>query len=166
MLEVCNWCKCWNIEPPKESCHSCPHWEAYANCLKEERDKAVATLEQHDDDRDKLDVAEWLSHYKKVHSYNCHGCGRHYEIPTHLNTFTCVCGHRCRLRHTGGINPDQAVIDAAITYFGNERSASLAWIAEVVAGQHCLHYTADEIRTMIRQEMDRWQLNKDGWRKK
>ncbi|CAM6006383.1 unnamed protein product, partial [Sphagnum balticum] len=102
-------------------------------------------LEQHDDDRDKLDVAEWLSRYKKVNDYHCHGCGRQYALPTHLTVFTCVCGHRCRLRHVGGINPDQAVIDAAMAYFGNERSAALAWIAEVVAGDHALHYDADEI---------------------
>ena len=135
------------------------HWEIFANSLEEK-------LEQHDDDRDKLDVAEWLERYEKVKKYNCHGCGRHYEIPTHINHFTCVCGHRCRLRHLGGTNPDQAVVDAAMAYFGNERSAQLAWIAEVVGGEHCLHYTADEIRKMIRQEMDRWELGKDGWKRK
>jgi hypothetical protein len=66
----------------------------------------------------------------------------------------------------GGIDPDQAVIDAAMAYFGNERSAQLAWIAEVVGGEHCLSYTADDIRKMIRQEMERWEKTQKGWRRK
>jgi hypothetical protein len=123
-------------------------------------------LEQHDDDRDKLDVADWLERYEKTIDYNCSACGRDYILPTHIDHFNCVCGQRCRLRHVGGVNPDQAVIDAAIKYFGTERMAQLAYIAEIVGGKYCEHYTADDIRKMIRQEMDRWVLEDDGWRKK
>lgn len=146
-------------EPTSDCQYPISHWKEYSISLQEK-------LEQHDDDRDKLDVAEWLESYEKVKSYNCHGCGRHYELPTHLTYAECVCGHRSRLRHLGGINPDQAVIDAAFRYFGNERSAQLAWIAEVVGGEHCVSYTADEIRKMIRQEMDRWTLTDSGWERK
>lgn len=153
------------VEPP-DDCPRFDHWTAYTHSLKEELHDVSSKLEMHDDDRDKLDVAKWLENYEKVKSYDCQGCGRHYELPTHINHFDCVCGHRCRLRHLGGSNPDQSVIDAAMGYFGNERSAQLAWIAEIVAGEHCLHYTADEIREMIRREMDRWVLVEDGWRKK
>ncbi len=159
MTDECAFCTYVMSCRPSSDCQSIEHWKQYTI-------KVETKLEQHDDDRDKLDVAEWLERYPKIKSYNCHGCGRHYEIPTHLTHFTCVCGHGCRLRHLGGINPDQAVIDAAIRYFGNERSAQLAWIAEIVGGEHCLYYTAEDIRKMIRQEMDRWELSKDGWRKK
>ena len=155
---------CASCEKPMKSrptyeCAFISHWETYAIHLEDK-------MEMEDDERDKLDVAEWLQRYEKVKGYDCHGCGRHYEIPTHINHFTCVCGHRSRLRHLGGTNPDQAVVDAAMEYFGNERSAQLAWIAEVVAGQHAAHYTADEIRKMIRQEMDRWEQTDSGWKKK
>lgn len=155
----CDNCKWELTSRPGWNCGSLAHWKSYAERLEEK-------LEQKDDDRDKLDVAEWLLSYEKVHSYDCHACRRHYEIPTHIDHFTCVCGHRCRLRHVGGSNPDQAVIDAAIQYFGNERSAQLAWIAEVVGGEHCTHYTGDEIRKMIRQEMTRWEQTDNGWVKK
>lgn len=144
---------------PAFQCRAIAHWENYVLQLE-------TKLEMRDDDRDKLDVAEWLERYEKVKDYDCHGCGRHYQIPTHINHFTCVCGHRCRMRHLGGTNPDQAVIDAAMAYFGNERSAQLAWIAEVVSGEHCLFYTADDIRKMFRQEIERWENPGDGWRKK
>lgn len=144
---------------PAFTCRSIAHWKNYVLQLE-------TKLEMRDEDRDKLDVAEWLEKYEKVKEYYCHGCGRHYEIPTHLNHFTCVCGHRCRMRHLGGTDPDQAVIDAAMAYFGNERSAQLAWIAEVVGGEHCLSYTADDIRKMIRQEMERWESTQEGWRRK
>ena len=157
--EKCGHCGLSMKERPSAECAFISHWESYANNLEDK-------IDMDDEDRDKLDVAEWLERYEKVKSYNCHGCGRHYEIPTHLTHFTCVCGHRCRLRHLGGTDPNAAVIDAAIEYFGNERSAQLAWIAEVVGGEHCTHYTADEIRKMIRQEMDRWTQTGTGWRKK
>lgn len=158
MSEDCPYCIVSMKLEPIYDCPEVAHWKRFASHLSEK-------IELHDDDRDKLDVAEWLSTYKKVNKYNCHACKRHYELPTHMTHFVCVCGHRCRLRHVGGTNPDEAVIDAAIAYFGNERSAQLAWIAEVVAGEHCLNYTADEIRDMIRREMDRWVLD-GGWRRK
>jgi hypothetical protein len=151
-MEFCKNCNCLQHILPDNNCNDINHWKYYC--------------QQNLENRDKLDVAEWLSSYEKVKSYNCHGCNRHYELPTHIDHFTCVCGHRCRLRHLGGTNPDQAVIDAAISYFGNERSAQLAWIAEIIGGEHCMNYTADEIRKMISQEMDRWQLTESGWRKK
>ena len=160
-------------DTPTDNCQSDNHWKICANSRFEgeaawraHANKLEQKLEMKDDDRDKLDVAEWLESYEKVKSYNCHGCNRHYELPTHIDHFACVCGHRCRLRHLGGTNPDQAVIDAAISYFGNERSAQLAWIAEIIGGEHCMSYTADEIRKMIRQEMDRWELTESGWRKR
>jgi len=155
----CTSCTYLITREPATDCQSIAHWKEWAILLQDK-------LEKHDDDRDKLDVAEWLESYEKVKDYKCHGCGRDYNLPTHIDHFTCVCGHRSRLRHLGGMNPDQAVIDAAIRYFGNERSAQLAWIAEVVGGQHCLHYTADEIRNMIRREMDRWIQTDSGWERK
>lgn len=159
-MDLCNKCNCsLHRYPPLECKDQIGHMTAYALYLEEK-------LDQKDDERDKLDVAEWLESYPMTKSYDCHGCGRHYELPTNLTYAECVCGHRSRLRHLGGTNPEQAVIDAAIRYFGNERSAQLAWIAEVVGGEHCLHYTADQIRKMIRQEMDRWVQEEDGWRRK
>jgi hypothetical protein len=156
---LCNDCDHPVLGRPTQGCTSLTHWELYASHLEQQ-------LEMHDDDRDKLDVAEWLEHYKKVNSYDCSACGRHYELPTHMTHFTCICGQRCRLRHVGGTNPDQAVIDAAVRYFGTERMAQLAYIAEIVGGKYCEHYTGDDIRKMIRQEMDRWIQEEDGWRKK
>lgn len=174
MTKLCDRCeKPMNDIPSRFNCRDVDHWCAYTEVVEQERDTAVLNLaknivasEQSDDDRDKLDVAEWLKKAPKVKAYNCHGCGRHYDIPTHLTHITCVCGHKARLRHHGGTNPDEAVIDAAMAHFGNERSAQLAWIAEVVAGPHATNYSADEIRKMIRQEMDRWTLQEDGWRRK
>jgi len=156
---LCNECNKNLIDHPGKGCPSVNHWEIYAAHLERQ-------MEMHDDDRDKLDVAEWLEHYEKVRSYDCRSCSRHYEIPTHLTHLTCVCGQRVRLRHLGGTDPDAAVIDAAIRYFGTERMAQLAYIAEVIAGPHCYNYTADQIREMFRREMDRWILEDDGWRKK
>lgn len=155
---------CVSCEQPMKSrptyeCTFISHWETYAIHLEDK-------MELDDEERDKLDVAEWLERYQKVKGYDCHGCGRHYEIPTHLTHITCVCGHRCRLRHLGGTDPSQAVIDAAITYFGNERSAQLAWIAEVIASPHAVNRSVDEIRKMIQQELDRWELTETGWSKK
>lgn len=155
----CSICNCPVNSRPFVKCNDLNHWRIYAEALEDK-------IELKDESRDKLDVAEWLSTYPKVKEYNCHGCGRNYKLPIHINHFECICGHRCRLRHLGGCNPDEAVIDAAIEYFGNERSAQLAWIAEVVAGEHCLNYSADEIRKMIRQELDRWEMTDTGWRRK
>jgi hypothetical protein len=163
---ICNYCNLDCESLPISSCEEIEHWSLYAEVLKNERDAALAKLDLKDEDRDKLDVSEWLLSYKKVLPYNCNACKRHYELPTHINHFTCVCGSECRLRHIGGSNPDQSVIDAAIAYFGNERSGKLAWIAEIVGGEHCLHYTADDIRSMIRQEMNKWQSTNSGWVKK
>ena len=53
-----------------------------------------------------------------------------------------------------------------MAYFGNERQAQLAWIAEIIGGKHFESYSADDIRKMIRQELDRWEETKDGWKKK
>ncbi len=139
-------------------CPEMQHWRDYSFYLENK-------IELKDEDRDRLDIAEWLSTYEKTRPYKCHGCCRQYELPTHLNHFTCVCGLRCRLRHVGGNNPEQAVIDAAMAYFGNERSAQLAWITEVVAGKYCMDYTADEIKKMIKDELDRWAMTDDGWRR-
>jgi hypothetical protein len=119
-----------------------------------------------DEDRDKYDVADWLEKYQRTTGYTCWSCRRDYILPTHMTHFTCVCGQRCRLRHLGGTNPDHAVIDAAVEYFGTERMAQLAYIAEIIGGKYCEHYDASEIRTMIRQEMDRWERTNTGWEKK
>jgi len=158
-VQKCEYCIASISHKPIYDCPNVAHWKAYSLHLEDK-------IEMHDDDRDKLDVAEWLERHPKVRPYNCHGCGRYYETPTNLTHFTCVCGHRCRLRHLGGTDPNEAVIDAAMIHFGNERSAQLAWIAEVVAGKYCPNYSADEIRKMIRQEMDRWELDTNGWKKK
>ena len=155
----CNDCGKHLLKEPLAECPSLSHWKAYAGHMR-------IIMDLRDDDRDKFDVAEWLERYEKVKSYHCDACGRDYQLPTHLTVFTCVCGLRCRLRHLGGTNPDQAVIDAAIRYFGNERMAQLAYIAEIIGGKYCEHFSADEIRKMIRQELDRWVLEDDGWRKK
>ena len=135
------------------------HWQAYAIYLEDK-------LDMEDDSRDKMDVAEWIENLDKVRSYKCHGCGRDYDIPTHLNHFICICGHQCRLRHLGGTDSYEAVIDAARDYFGNERSANLAWIAEIIAGEHGKSYSSNDIRKMISNEMDRWALKSYGWEKK
>ena len=66
------------------------HWKSYAIYIDEK-------LDQKDDVRDKLDVAEWLETYPKTKSYNCHACKRHYEYPIYLTHIVCVCGQRCRL---------------------------------------------------------------------
>ena len=137
-------------------CSDLEHWKGYAKHLEQK-------IDLKDEDRDKLDAAEWLLSYEKTKSYTCHGCKRDYEIPTHLNYLTCVCGHRCRLRHLGGMDPGAELIDAASAYFGNERSAQLAWIAEIVAGKHASNYSGDKIRKMFTQEMERWYCDKKGW---
>lgn len=156
----CPYCKSDYSERPPIACPSTTHWAFYSANLE-------AKLELKDEDRDKFDVADWLEKYQKTTGYTCRACGRDYLLPTHMTHFTCVCGQRCRLRHLGGTNPDQAVIDAAIAYFGTERMAQLAYIAEIIGGKYCEHYTADEIRKMIRQEMDRWETDSLGcWRKK
>lgn len=140
-------------------CEELSHWKTYALTITEK-------LELKDDERDKLDVAEWLSNYKKTQSYNCTGCGRDYILPTHLIHFTCVCGHGCRLRFIGGYDPDQSVIDAAMMYFGNERQAHLAYIAEIIAGKYCASYSVDKIRESIQNELDRWEMTDKGWKRK
>lgn len=174
-MNQCQWC-CDNLfdndtpglpkgEPQKDC--SLVHWKLYAEFLKGERDLAVARLEMHDDDRDKMDVAEWLEHHKKTKTYRCTGCQRLYEIPPHLIHITCVCGLRCRLRHIGGTDPNEAVIDAAMAYFGNERMAQIAYLAEsfVKWGKS----DPDQVRIFreqVQYEMDRWERTNDGWRKK
>jgi hypothetical protein len=151
--------KCKICQKPTFECKEIEHWKKYAYSLEEK-------LDMRDEDRDKFDVADWLEEYEKVRNYNCGGCGRHYELPTHLTHFTCICGHRCRMRHLGGTNPDEAVIDAAIAYFGTERMARLAYIAEIVAGKYAQDWSADRIRQEFRNEMDKWTLGKNGWTKK
>jgi hypothetical protein len=173
-MKQCQWCSdnlFDNDTPglptgvPQEDC-CLTHWKQYTQFLKGERDLAIARLEMHDDDRDKLDVAEWLQHHRKVREYTCQSCQREYQIPAHLVHITCICGHRCRLRHLGGTDPSEAVIDAAMAYFGNERQAQLAYVAECIVSPWRVNYTAEEIRKMIQQEMDRWVLEDDGWRRK
>lgn len=141
---------------PSSDCQQLSHWEIYATFLQEK-------LEMRDDERDKLDVAEWLLNYEKIREYKCSACNREYQIPVYLNYITCVCGLKCRLRYIGGYNPDHAVIDAAMSYFGNERSAQLAHIAQIIANPHFAHYTGDEIRKMIKEELDCWELKENGW---
>ena len=70
------------------------------------------------------------------------------------------------MRHLGGTDPSEAVIDAAMAYFGNERQAQLAYVAECIVSPWRVNYTAEEIRETIQQEMDRWVLEDDGWRRK
>lgn len=144
---------------PSHGCSSTDHWKAFALKLEER-------MKMHDDDRDLLDTAEWLQSYPKTRDYKCHGCGRQYDLPRHIDHFTCICGHRVRLRHLGGINPQEELIDAAISYFGNERSANLAWIAEVAAGSFYKNASSEEIRQSIQRELDRWEMTKRGWQKK
>lgn len=163
MKKFCKTCKDGQCDldkvPSMAECHNVQHWKIYALSLEEK-------LDLEDDIRDKLDVANWLRNTEKVRSYNCTACNRDYQIPVHLTYITCVCGMRSRLRHLGGIDENQDVIDAAMEFFGNERSAQLAWIAEVVAGKHSINYSADEIRAMIKNEMDRWELKDTGWKRK
>lgn len=155
----CIYCKHdLTLRPPIE-CPAITHWATYSAYLE-------AKLEMKDEDRDKYDVADWLETYQKTTGYTCRACGRDYLLPTHLTIFTCVCGRRCRLRHVGGTNPDHAVIDAAVQYFGTERMAQLAYIAEIIGGKYCDHYSGEEIRKMIRQELDRWEMTNTGWEKK
>jgi hypothetical protein len=163
----CEICRLLLNKEPEHYCTYFEHWKAFAAHMKSERDKAAGLLAMHDSERDKLDVADWLVSYEKTHSYDCSGCGRHYIVPTHLTRFNCVCGASCRLRHVGGINPDQAVIDSAIRYFGTERMAQLAYIAELIVSKHMDHYSADSIRGMISEEIDRWELSPQlGWQRK
>ena len=150
---VCNYERDWE---PRDTCFNLDHWKHFGTMV-------ARKLEQKDDERDLLDVAACIETMEKITEYNCSGCGRHYQIPTHIDHFECICGHTCRMRHVGGMNPMQSVIDAAMRHFGNKRLARLAWIAEVVGGQHCLDYDADRIRKVIREEMDRWTLEDDGW---
>ena len=158
-MEKCVSCGVLLKDRPIYYCDKKDHWQIYASSLEEK-------LNMYDNDRDRLDVAQWLELYEKVRSYDCHGCGRHYEIPTHLDHFTCICGYRCRLRHLGGVNSFEAVIDAARDYFGNERIANLSHIAEIVVSEHYTSYSVDDIRKIIRQEMNNWILEDDGWKKK
>lgn len=176
---ICKLCDKYLIEYP--NCQHFEHWEVYCVFLQgqlfKQKEKAIEEkrkadildlkLDMRDENRDKLDVAEEISNLEKTTSYSCSGCGKDYILPTHLDHFTCVCGQRCRLRHIGGINPIEDVLDAARNHFGNERQAQLSYIAEIIGGEYCLNYDADRIRKMIREELNRWQLiDGIGWQRK
>lgn len=151
---------------PKDDCTNLLHWKTFCLRMKNDRDRAVDIMSMHDSERDKLDVADWLRQHEKARSYDCSGCGRHYEVPSHLVRMTCICGRSCRLRHVGGIDPNEEVIDAAIVHFGNERSAQLAWVAEIIVSEHSQHLSLEDAKNMIRNEIDRWYKTSSGWHRK
>lgn len=158
-----------NAEPYK--CSNIDHWEKFSQLLinengnlQSENFKLNEKLALSNNDRDLLDVAEWLENLERTKKYNCRMCNRDYEVPIHLTHFTCVCGLRCRMRHVGGNDPYQSVIDAAIDYFGTERMAQLAYLAEIIGGKHCEHYNANEIRNIIRNELNRWEIVDNKWK--
>jgi hypothetical protein len=65
---------------------------------------------------------------------------------------------------------EEELLDIAMAYFGNERLAALAWITEIIASNNSEHYSAEDIRKMARQEMNRWELVTDHgyqyWKRK
>lgn len=160
----CDYCRFDVRQQPLPHCQRISHYNIYGIELQDQLHKCQLQLEMRDEDRDKLDVADWLKKRPKTKSYDCHGCGRHYELPIHLTIVHCVCGAHCRLRHVGGIDENQAVIDACVALFGNERATALAWIAELIVSEQC-HWDITEIKKTIKQEMNRWTLNKQGWKR-
>ncbi len=165
-MKKCSQCKLDFSIYPLEDCSDLEHWKSYSKHATYQLNLLQSKLEMKDDDRDKYEIIERLKRYPKVKKYKCSGCKREYNIPVHLIYFSCVCGHRCKLRYFGAEPLEEELLDAAMNFFGNERIAQLAWIAEVVGGKHAITYTGDEIRKIIRNELDRWEETEDGWRKK
>jgi len=170
MTDNCWWCKVPLEFFPKEGCHEREHWEPYTKGLLKEIDVLQEKLDMKDDDRDKYEIIDAINKYPKVRKLDCHECKRHYEIPMHLVYFECVCGHRCKLRRMGAEPIEEELLDIAMAYFGNERLAALAWITEIIASNNSEHYSAEDIRKMARQEMNRWELVTDHgyqyWKRK
>ena len=165
MIDKCEWCQISVLLYPKEDCHEREHWEPYAKSLLDKIDLLQDKLDMKDDDRDKYEIIDAIAKYPRVRQYNCHECGRDYNIPVHLVYFTCVCGHHTKLRRFGAEPLEEELLDVAMAFFGNERMAQLAWIAEIVGGKQGDHYSGDEIRKMIRQELNRWEQETCGWKR-
>lgn len=164
-MDKCDNCNYNILYTPQKDCPKIEHWKTFSKHLLEQKDLLQDKLDMKDDDRDKYEIINAIAKYPRVRQYNCHECGRDYNIPVHLVYFSCVCGHRTKLRRFGAEPLEEELLDVAMAFFGNERMAQLAWIAEVVGGKHGDHYSGDEIRKMIRQELDRWEQETTGWKR-
>ena len=164
-MDNCEYCNYKTSYAPQKDCSKIDHWRFYSKYLLEQNDLLQEKLDMKDDERDRYEIIDAIAKYPRVRKYNCHECGRDYNIPVHLVYFTCVCGHHCKLRRFGAEPLEEELLDVAMAFFGNERMAQLAWIAEIVGGEHCSNYSGDDIRKMIKQELNRWEQETTGWKR-